>query len=424
VGRAAVAGVDGNHLGVCNGRTAPGSTTPGLTDWLHTTIQALAGQEPVVTYGDLAGVGVDLVTMTTDLTHGTAEPFPLTTKVWAFDERDMRALFPDAVVDHLVRHRATPEDDPELQSALATRALHLLPAPADLPILLGARMSLSFPVLIAAVPLHAWSPVAQADGTWRMELVRSWFSDGGITSNLPVHLFDKPLPRRPTYAINLGGGGDDRADCDRIRRPLSPRAGQRPPTRRIATTVELGSALFDTMQNWTDNALIRAPGYRDRICTVQLADGEGGMNLDMGPSTIAALAARGRLAGQNLAWIQRGAAGPPDCPAPTDVPAEQLAQQWPRHRFTRYRTFLGGLGRYLDAAADRVPEYTALGRDAVKDNTLPYRKGWTVRRATAVEADLEAIFGADRKAMEAGAPAGAALGFDARIRPAAGDPEP
>ncbi|KAG1385865.1 hypothetical protein G6F59_017159 [Rhizopus arrhizus] len=30
-----------------------------------------------------------------------------------------------------------------------------------------------------------------------------WFSDGGISSNFPIHLFDAALPRWPTFAINL-----------------------------------------------------------------------------------------------------------------------------------------------------------------------------------------------------------------------------
>ena len=30
-----------------------------------------------------------------------------------------------------------------------------------------------------------------------------WFSDGGICSNFPLHLFDSPLPRWPTFGLNL-----------------------------------------------------------------------------------------------------------------------------------------------------------------------------------------------------------------------------
>jgi len=35
------------------------------------------------------------------------------------------------------------------------------------------------------------------------DLEHCWFSDGGISSNFPVTLFDSPLPRWPTFAINL-----------------------------------------------------------------------------------------------------------------------------------------------------------------------------------------------------------------------------
>ena len=98
--------------------------------------------------------------------------------------------------------------------------------------LVATRMSLSFPLLISAVPLHEparrerrCEPVADAepprDNTNvadSMEGLTSggqscgpvitafrvcWFSDGGISSNFPIHLFDAALPRWPTFGINL-----------------------------------------------------------------------------------------------------------------------------------------------------------------------------------------------------------------------------
>ena len=78
-------------------------------------------------------------------------------------------------------------------------------------------MSLSFPLLISAVPLHALdvtrrhtreAMVAVEDGhlpRHRLVAERCWFSDGGIASNFPVHFFDTPLPTRPTFAIDLDG---------------------------------------------------------------------------------------------------------------------------------------------------------------------------------------------------------------------------
>src|SRR5262245_23743539 len=63
-------------------------------------------------------------------------------------------------------------------------------------------MSLSFPVLLSAVPLYAANfECAPENGKYSLE--RCWFSDGGLTSNFPIHFFDAPLPGRPTFGINL-----------------------------------------------------------------------------------------------------------------------------------------------------------------------------------------------------------------------------
>ena len=98
-------------------------------------------------------------------------------------------------------------DDPE--AAANTPPLRRLPDAADLPVIVATRMSLSFPLLIAAVPLWSVSyrkrapdDAAQPPGAPQYE--KLWFSDGGLASNFPVHLFDAPLPGRPTFAINLG----------------------------------------------------------------------------------------------------------------------------------------------------------------------------------------------------------------------------
>ena len=408
-----------NLHGLCTGRTVDGSGTPGLTDWLYSTLQALAGRDgpsDPVTYGDLAQAGVELVTITTDISHGTSSAFPLPTSGWAFKKDEMNQLFPADVVDHLVR-KASQTDSDEQRQALAAAGLTLLPPAEDVPIILGARISLSFPILLSAMPLYAWTPV-RTGNTWTMAYEKCWFSDGGITSNLPVRLFDLPLPTRPTYAINLSSGPDiaDTA-CENLWRPIEARQGQLPPVSPIGSTLQFLSAVFDTMQNWSDNAFSRAPGERDRICTVRLGPGEGGLNLDMPPQTIMGLSDRGRAAGANLAWMQRGTYD--GCPVPSGIPAEKLARQWDRHRFTRYRTFLGGLGRYLNEAKSGAafdfrprPTYSMLSEDALDETWLPYRKGWTKARRARVETALEDIFGVDIQAMTATAPAGAALGLN------------
>ena len=74
----------------------------------------------------------------------------------------------------------------------------------------------------------------------------------------------------------------------------------------IGSTLGFLGAIFDTMQNWQDNLLTRAPGHADRICTIRLGQGEGGMNLDMTPETITGMIPAGFAAGANLGWVAAG----------------------------------------------------------------------------------------------------------------------
>lgn len=89
--------------------------------------------------------------------------------------------------------------DPAEAEALAL-GLRKLPAPKDFPVILAARMSLSFPLLLSAVPLwsidHDTLPSAR-------HFRRCWFSDGAIRSNFPMHLFDDLVPPWPTFGIDL-----------------------------------------------------------------------------------------------------------------------------------------------------------------------------------------------------------------------------
>lgn len=430
--RNAPARIAENFHGICNGSSraggssGDGSAVPALTDWLHTKLQALAGRNDpglspeqrsaIVTYGELRGAGIELTTITTDLTHGTSERFPLQTRGWAFKRSELARLFPPDVVEHLVAHGVAPTD-PVRVAALAGAGLHPLPSPDQLPILLGARISLSFPLLLSAVPLYAWTPEESGD-RWSMSYVKSWFSDGGITSNLPVHLFDRPLPTRPTYAINLGGGAVEGAGpFDNVWRPITARQGVQPASGSIDSTVQFMSAVFDTMQNWADNSLSRAPGQRDRICTVRLGTGEGGMNLDMDAATIGRIAAKGAAAGANLAWIRRGELR--GAPPPSGISAETLAHQWDRHRFTRYRTFLAGLGTTLDnaeagASFDPSPlqTYSRLAASAVTVPWLPYRTGWNAARHANVDHALRMMWDLDARIFTADPPAGSTPGED------------
>jgi hypothetical protein len=177
-------------------------------------------------------------------------------------------------------------------------------------------MSLSFPILISAVPLWGFdfSYAAKDDRGERGEarLSRCWFSDGGLTSNFPIHFFDGPIPRWPTFAFNLTPFHPRFAydPHDETRNVWLPSTNGEGLTENWSNPPEGGriSALFwflrrivDTMQNWRDNIQLKVPGFRDRIAQVHLRDVEGGLNLTMPREVIAALGARGAYAARVLA---------------------------------------------------------------------------------------------------------------------------
>jgi hypothetical protein len=421
-----------NFHGFVNGSTPPGrGEDTALTDWLYETLQRLAGRgDPgndalktvPVTYGEVVAAGSSFVSLTTNLSRGTSDQIPFHDQIWAFHPSDMEALFPDDVVRHLVDMSVT-DPDPEIVAALKDSDLHLLPAPEDLPIIIGARMSLSFPVLLSAVPLYGLTFV-RGDGGWRKVFQKDWFSDGGITSNLPVHLFDSPLPSRPTYAINLGGGADPAADpWDNVHRPIESGAGRLPSTSDITSTLNLLGAVFDTMQNWSDNNLSRVAGFRERICTVRLGKHEGGMNLDMSPSTIEPLVDRGRSAGRNLASMRTADL--------TDTGIEESAKakrQWDRHRWSRFRIATSAIANLVE---DTAPVYKAtpdppeksypdLGVEATGDaKVLPHRSSWSEIRNTEVARAWQAIFGLGGTNIDRlkGGPKNVGLSFGASSEP-------
>ena len=94
------------------------------------------------------------------------------------------------------------------QSRIPRRYLEL---PREhLPIAVAARLALSFPLLISAVPL--WAIDYEPKEKDERKLAECWLSDGGLCSNFPIHLFDSFLPKWPTFgfrcrpAANIGSG--------------------------------------------------------------------------------------------------------------------------------------------------------------------------------------------------------------------------
>ena len=69
-----------------------------------------------------------------------------------------------------------------------------------MPVVVAARLSLSFPLLFSAVPV--WAIDYEAPRPKRC-LKRCQLSDGGVSSNFPIHLFDAALPGWPTFGLWL-----------------------------------------------------------------------------------------------------------------------------------------------------------------------------------------------------------------------------
>lgn len=343
-----------NFLGMCSGFGQGTKDKPDLSQWMHEQIQLLAGfgeNDAPVTFGDLwkaplydgekpfakGEKALNLEVITTDVSHSEPRtlPFPRGGALW-FRKDEMERFFPKAVVEAMT----AAESDGRIEKG----GIGYWPFPTaeKLPILVAARMSLSFPLLISAVPLYEkhFLPKAAAAEDERIhpdeaaqssatlsqtmdeltissakhqrkaaefEMRKCWFTDGGVSSNFPLHLFDAPMPRWPTFAIDLvyPPSGTEPSK-NPIFLPKKNNQGWRPrytSVARPAAINEIGSfltAIISTMQNWRDLLLGRAPGQRDRIVQVEILEEEGGMNLDMHGPVPTNLANKGEAAGTEL----------------------------------------------------------------------------------------------------------------------------
>jgi predicted acylesterase/phospholipase RssA len=129
-----------------------------------------------------------------------------------YDPKEFEAFFPRYVLDRMERewrHNAmSPATRQTVTIDNAPKELIPFPSATDLPIVVAARMSMSFPFLFSAIPLYRVAirdlKAAQNAGPFPIAS-KTWFSDGGLSSNMPIHFFDGPIPRWPTFALNLRG---------------------------------------------------------------------------------------------------------------------------------------------------------------------------------------------------------------------------
>ena len=154
-------------------------------------------------------------------------------------------------------------------SAGETGEYYHFPDPARLPLIVAARMSLSFPFLISGVPLwrRDFTLLEEAE---RNKLRRCFFSDGGLSSNFPIHFFDHLLPNSPTFAISLDdydakrNRGQCLAAANRRQRNPGAHSAFRGP-RRIPD-----AALWCRPRTGRTICKATLPGYRERIAHVVL----------------------------------------------------------------------------------------------------------------------------------------------------------
>lgn len=377
---AVVDGIPNNHYGLCTGsqRAKPGDPRP-LTPWLADRIDYIAGRagpgdqpddsavEPL-TFGELYGPAdptqypypadtdspllrdlnerserrVNLEMVTTDVTEGRPYQLPFSPSEYLqffYDPAELADFFPPRVLKRMAKG-ASP-----LAVVVGEKKIALLPFPdaADLPLIVAARMSMSFPILFSAVPLYAVDgrglELFRASGGPAPVFRKTWFSDGGLSSNIPIHFFDGPVPRWPTFALNLRGfprtsGGTPHAldptctDRQKVFRatdydPDVAQLSDKDPKRLFG----FANSLIDAMRNWNDNTLMQLKGYRERTVEIAMSDDEGGLNLVMPEKTLQSIMARGTYAGE--VFEQTFA-----------EPNLQASPEWKNHRHLRLRSAL------------------------------------------------------------------------------------
>ena len=376
LGRRTLDELPAHGFGLCTGLShAPEAGGTALTEWLADTLDEVAGLAPgagPLTFGHLYGPTasaafrrlrldsgdapdnparlrefepqLDLQMMTTCLSLRRPYVFPFRTRVFHWCPDCWAAYFPPRIVDALRAASTEARDQTREVDGVAVpldlacahhpgTRVRLLPSAPDLPVVVGVRLSLSFPVLISAIPFQVVDRSRPA-GEWA--LVEVWFSDGGITSNFPIHFFDTLLPRRPTFGITLEDRDPRRPGTDVWRPDANGRGLLRRPEPLTSLPGFLAS-VANTMHTWVDDSVRPAPGFRDRVVEVRTGEGEGGMNLHMPAPVIASLSERGDAAAQLFEDFD-----------------------FDNHRWIRYRNAMAGLTEALDAMRQNVDDYAPL----------------------------------------------------------------
>lgn len=420
-----------NGFGMCTGLALEAGGFA-LTPWLHELIQQVAGLQPgdpPLTFGQLWNApgfppqwmtlpksvkprSIDLQMFATNLGHGRPYIFPPATgdespsrfrtrERLFFRPQELAQYLPSDVLEWMKSHgrlytiEAGREKFEPPEAEANQFGLLELPKPEDIPVILATRMSLSFPLLLSALPLWAINYDAPPG---KRHFKRCWFSDGGISSNFPMHLFDQLVPLWPTFGINLEPTIANRGEVF-LPADYAEGYGERWNNFDAGSTSAsrfggFVAAIVQTMQNWNDNSLSRMPGVRDRIVRVRLEANEGGMNLNMERDLIEKISARGELAARAILARFDSAS------------AAYAAVGWDEQRFVRLCVLLKmieargpGVANAIDPACPYATDLYELIDRATREpdkggrHTAPpgYEKSLTPQQADALRQALEKL---------------------------------
>lgn len=474
-------------FGFCSGMPNGEGTAESMTEWVHKGIQG-AAKLPMgrpLTFNDLwtapggpkqadgrnADKSIDLRMISTSVSHGRPYEFPAEDRSVPlfFKLSELRPYFPESVIAYLAQYAPpyTEKDadyyysaDPNKSACLETqRVRRNNPYPPDcgepyrqlpignLPVIVAVRLSMNFPILFKSIPLYSIDresgPVTIADQKTpdrsagvaplpAQKFKTNWFSDGGITSNFPIHFFDAALPGWPTFGVFIAEKSRD----FKYAKKGPGETAQTPPNTFLPEfhTTGRSEKWFDVddvdaahpskpsdlgkffnylkgvglaAKDWADNANMRMPGVRDRVITIyKNGDTNGGLNLNLQSDNILYLGyVAGQEAGQKLVhkFI---------LDTEKQNPSQIGTNGWMDHRWVRLNTYILALKEHLKGfsqAANAAFETTSITlqiQQAVHCEPLKFREYFEPKLSpaqrdaliAAVKAiqNLETVLGKDR----------------------------
>ena len=387
-------GIIKNDLGLCRGSSENGNKDSkyyALVEWIHDAIQTAAGlsyDKSPLTFEDLWHAplwpggcrpqldkndipierSINLEMVTTNVTQGRPYCLPLDKKEAKlfFNPDEWSRFFPVEILEPLCKASVPYKASPAIDSAKNIPINGLLELPCGkLPIVVAARLSLSYPLLFSALPLYAIDSDPLSTEKPRLRSCR--FSDGGLCSNFPIHFFDSALPRWPTFGLSLE---ERRSSSDNaVWLPKTQNEGQTDSWNqlkdddnesfwthtshkgtagweagRMSALLSFLSLSFRSAKDWRDMTTIKMPHVRRRVVRLRLIsrEGEGQLNIAMPRAKILHMAKTyGTEAGKRLC----------DQYAPCNG-SSQPRDAWQEHLWVRLQVLLDGVSKLLKNVSD------------------------------------------------------------------------